>query len=108
MFKLCFLKNRWFNLLFIHILRTDTEEKFTLVIRDETNNETITLVFSGSKSVRGVKEEVFVATDIPVRFQVWTGWPSGVTDIMVSAVFLLLVHSIEIWDSIISKLYLFL
>jgi hypothetical protein len=62
------------------------EDRFTLVILDETNDESHSIMFSGSKTVRGVKEETFVITDIPVRSQVWTGWPAVAIDTMVSLV----------------------
>jgi hypothetical protein len=34
------------------------------------------LKFLGSKTVLEVKTDVYTLTDIPVRHQVWTGWPS--------------------------------
>ncbi len=65
------------------------EEKVSLIIRDETKNDTVTIDFRVSTSVRGVKEDISHVTDIPVRFQVWTGWPEGTTDIMVSFVLII-------------------
>lgn len=32
-----------------------------------------------------MKEDVFTLTDIPVRHQVWTGWPSTATDVTMLA-----------------------
>lgn len=64
------------------------KDKYTLIIHDETRSDTHTIDYPGSKTVRGVKEDLSSVTDIPVRFQVWTGWPSGTTDTTVSCLVL--------------------
>lgn len=58
-------------------------KKYSLVV--ETQNKNYNLTFEGSKSIGDVKAAVYDLTDIPVRNQVWTGWPAGVDDTSVLA-----------------------
>jgi len=62
---------------------TTNEERFFLKIHDEANDESHTISFPASKTIKGVKEEVFTLTDISVRHQSWSGWPEGSSDDMV-------------------------
>ncbi|KAJ8876265.1 hypothetical protein PR048_024175 [Dryococelus australis] len=50
-------------------------QNYTLNIHDLTNKKYFNLKFLGSKSVLEVKSDLYTLTDIPVRHQVWTGWP---------------------------------
>ncbi|XP_067002925.1 FAS-associated factor 1 [Anabrus simplex] len=50
-------------------------QTYTLNVRDETNKKTYSLKFLGSKTVLEVKTDVYTLTDIPVRHQIWGGWP---------------------------------
>jgi hypothetical protein len=49
---------------------------YTLNVHDESQQKNYNLKFLGSKTVLEVKTDVYTLTDIPVRHQVWTGWPS--------------------------------
>ncbi|XP_041984651.1 FAS-associated factor 1 [Aricia agestis] len=59
---------------------------YTLRVRHEERD--YTLKFPGTKTVREVKGDLFTLTDIPVRHQVWTGWPSvqGLDDTVLAMV----------------------
>lgn len=54
-------------------------QAYTLNILDETHEKTYNLKFLGSKTILQVKTDVYTLTDIPVRHQLWIGWPPGIT-----------------------------
>ena len=51
-------------------------QSYTLNIHDESQQKDYNLKFLGSKTVLEVKTDVYTLTDIPVRHQIWNGWPS--------------------------------
>ncbi|KAJ4448215.1 hypothetical protein ANN_10229 [Periplaneta americana] len=51
-------------------------QSYTLNVHDESQQKNYSLKFLGSKTVLEVKTDVYTLTDIPVRHQVWTGWPA--------------------------------
>ncbi|PSN41351.1 FAS-associated factor 1 [Blattella germanica] len=51
-------------------------QSYTLNIHDESQQKNYSLKFLGSKTVLEVKTDVYTLTDIPVRHQIWTGWPA--------------------------------
>ncbi|XP_063227416.1 FAS-associated factor 1 isoform X2 [Bacillus rossius redtenbacheri] len=53
-------------------------QNYNLNIHDLTNKKHYNLKFLGSKTLLEVKSDVYTLTDIPVRHQVWTGWPDEV------------------------------
>lgn len=53
---------------------------YTLSVLDETRCKDYSLKFPGTKTVGEVKTDVYSLTDIPVRHQVWSGWPSTLKD----------------------------
>ncbi|KAG8230575.1 hypothetical protein J437_LFUL004488 [Ladona fulva] len=55
-------------------------QEFTLNVRDETKDKDYSLKFRGTRTVLEVKGDVHSVTDIPVRHQVWTGWPQKAVD----------------------------
>ncbi|XP_046388442.1 FAS-associated factor 1 [Ischnura elegans] len=55
-------------------------QEFTLNVRDETRDKNYCLKFPGTRTVLEVKGDVHSVTDIPVRHQVWTGWPQRALD----------------------------
>ncbi|CAB3362571.1 Hypothetical predicted protein [Cloeon dipterum] len=55
-------------------------QTFTLNITCETTKKSYNLKFPGSRTIGEVKHDIFEVTDIPVRYQKWSGWPSSVTD----------------------------
>lgn len=55
-------------------------ELFTLIIRRLPDETDLTLNFSGHVKLLQIKSDVYNITDIPVRHQEWTGWPSNVTN----------------------------
>uniref|UniRef100_T1J5Q1 J domain-containing protein n=1 Tax=Strigamia maritima TaxID=126957 RepID=T1J5Q1_STRMM len=60
-------------------------QQFKLNIRDEFNHKEYSVSYIGSKTIREFKQDVFSLTDIPVRHQVWAGWPRNPTDTMTLA-----------------------
>lgn len=51
-------------------------QTYTLNVYAESKKKTFSLKFLGSKTVLEVKSDVYTLTDIPVRHQVWSGWPA--------------------------------
>lgn len=54
--------------------------KYTLKIKNETNNKEHNLSYPGTKSILDIKTDVYTISNIPVRHQVWTGWPESLKD----------------------------
>ncbi|GLH13726.1 hypothetical protein R5R35_009544 [Gryllus longicercus] len=54
-------------------------QTYTLNVYADSKKKTFNLKFLGSKPVLEVKSDVYTLTDIPVRHQVWTGWPPELT-----------------------------
>ena len=55
-------------------------QTYRLNILDVTHNQTHTINFPGIKTLLEVKLDVSDLTNIPVRYQLWTGWPPNTTD----------------------------
>lgn len=55
-------------------------EPFTLNIRRLPEDTELTLNFPGHLKIQQIKLDVYNITDINVRHQEWTGWPSNVTN----------------------------
>ena len=53
---------------------------YKLSIHDGTHNQTHAINFPGTKTILEVKRDVSDLTNIPVRNQLWSGWPSQLTD----------------------------
>ncbi|XP_058789619.1 FAS-associated factor 1 [Phymastichus coffea] len=49
---------------------------YVLNIKDEINNVTYKLNFPGSLTILDVKSNIYTLNDVPVRNQLWKGWPS--------------------------------
>ncbi|XP_013137430.1 PREDICTED: FAS-associated factor 1 isoform X1 [Papilio polytes] len=47
----------------------------TYVLRVKHDEKEYTLKYPGTKTVQEVKNDIYSLTDVPVRHQVWTGWP---------------------------------
>ncbi|XP_026320728.1 FAS-associated factor 1 [Hyposmocoma kahamanoa] len=60
----------------------------TYVLRVKHDDKEYTLKFPGTKTVREVKNDIYSLTDIPFRYQSWTGWPevSGLDDTVLAMV----------------------
>ncbi|KAI5636061.1 UBA-like domain-containing protein [Phthorimaea operculella] len=60
----------------------------TYVLHIKHEDKEYTLKFPGTRTVREVKNDIYSLTDIPVRHQVWTGWPavSGLDDTVLAMV----------------------
>ncbi|XP_063626853.1 FAS-associated factor 1 [Cydia splendana] len=61
---------------------------YVLHVTHEDVSKDYTLKYPGTKTVREVKNDIFSLTDIPVRHQVWTGWPvvTGLDDTVLAMV----------------------
>lgn len=90
-----------------HDIRTEEDEdRYQLHVRDETNGESYTIAFDGSKTVRGVKEDFSSLCEIPVRLQVWSGWPSTVSDSLVNVLKIMsYVACIHPWGGLCNPIY---
>ncbi|XP_055610523.1 FAS-associated factor 1 isoform X2 [Uranotaenia lowii] len=56
-------------------------QNFTLHINVQSGEgNMLMLSFPGSQTILSVKTDVYTITDIPVRHQVWSGWPTNVTN----------------------------
>lgn len=55
-------------------------EIFTINITRQPDGEKFTLQFPGRQTFLEVKTDVYTLTTIPVRQQVWTGWPDNITN----------------------------
>lgn len=51
-----------------------------LKVESDTCNETFTLKFNGTKTILEIKADAYTLTNIPVRHQVWSGWPPNIDD----------------------------
>jgi hypothetical protein len=51
---------------------------YTLNIRDEINKDTYKLNFPGTSTILHVKNKIYARNDVPVRNQLWKGWPPAV------------------------------
>ncbi|XP_039759697.1 FAS-associated factor 1 [Pararge aegeria] len=60
----------------------------TYVLRVKHDEREYTLKYPGTKTVQEVKNDLYSLTDIPVRHQVWTGWPAvtGLDDTVLAMV----------------------
>nr|XP_018903943.1 PREDICTED: FAS-associated factor 1 [Bemisia tabaci] len=53
---------------------------YTLNVHDETTKKDYSLKYPGTKLISEIKQDVAAITSIHVRHQVWSGWPSSLTD----------------------------
>lgn len=73
-------------MLILRFFRSDVDvgerlaRRYTLNIRDDSSNKTYNLNFPGTRTVLEVKNDIYSLTDIPIRHQVWAGWPHGLDD----------------------------
>ncbi|XP_034835338.1 FAS-associated factor 1 [Maniola hyperantus] len=60
----------------------------TYMLRVKHDEREYSLKYPGTKTVQEVKNDLYSLTDIPVRHQVWTGWPTvmGLDDTMLAMV----------------------
>lgn len=72
-------------------------EPFTLIIRHLPEDTEIKLNFPGHMKILQIKSNLFNITDIPVRHQEWTGWPSNITnDTMLTQTGIARVHNLTL------------
>ena len=60
--------------------RDNSKTIYELRIYDEVNHKEYTLKLPGNRLISQVKADTFALTDIPVRYQIWCGWPENVSD----------------------------
>lgn len=61
-----------------HTVRAN--EIFTINVTRQPDGEKFSLQFPGRQTFLEVKTDVYTLTTIPVRLQVWTGWPDNITN----------------------------
>lgn len=59
------------------IVSADPLPMYQLRIRYTNENKELNLNFPASKSILEIKTDIYAVTKIPVRHQVWIGWPEG-------------------------------
>uniref|UniRef100_A0A1Q3G262 Putative regulator of the ubiquitin pathway n=1 Tax=Culex tarsalis TaxID=7177 RepID=A0A1Q3G262_CULTA len=60
-------------------LASQNQQTYTLHINVPDGNM-LHLKFPGSQNILAIKTDVYTITDIPVRHQMWAGWPNNVTN----------------------------
>nr|WHL25481.1 caspar [Eriocheir sinensis] len=55
-------------------------DDYLLLIHDETSNKDYSLKFPGSKRIREIKSDMHTITNIAVRHQQWSGWPTNIDE----------------------------
>lgn len=60
-------------------LASQNQQTYTLHINVPDGNM-LHLKFPGFQNILSIKTDVYTITDIPVRHQVWSGWPNNVTN----------------------------
>ncbi|RMC08673.1 hypothetical protein DUI87_14921 [Hirundo rustica rustica] len=61
-------------------LQESLNQNFMLIVTHREVQREYNLNFSGSSTIQEVKRNVYDLTSIPVRHQLWEGWPSSATD----------------------------
>lgn len=61
-------------------LSSQNRQNYTLHISVQPENEIFKLKFPGHQNILSIKTDVYTITNIPVRHQVWSGWPNNVTN----------------------------
>lgn len=66
-------------------LSSQNRLNYTLHINVQPEGNLLELKFPGHQNILSIKTDVYSITDIPVRHQVWFGWPNNVTNTMTLA-----------------------
>ena len=61
-------------------LQESLNQNFMLIITHREVQREYNLNFSGSSTIQEVKRNVHDLTSIPIRHQLWEGWPTSATD----------------------------
>ncbi|XP_058460483.1 FAS-associated factor 1 isoform X1 [Malaya genurostris] len=61
-------------------LSLQNKQTYTLHINVQPEAEMLVLKFPGHQNILSIKTDVYTVTSIPVRHQVWSGWPNNVTN----------------------------
>ncbi|XP_043857526.1 FAS-associated factor 1 isoform X2 [Dromiciops gliroides] len=61
-------------------LQESLNQNFMLIVTHREVQREYSLNFSGSSTIQEVKRNVYDLTSIPVRHQLWEGWPPSATD----------------------------
>ncbi|KAJ1139215.1 hypothetical protein NDU88_005590 [Pleurodeles waltl] len=61
-------------------LQESLNQNFMLIVTHREAQREYNLNFSGSSTIQEVKRNVYDLTSIPVRHQLWDGWPPSATD----------------------------
>ncbi|XP_035906518.1 FAS-associated factor 1 [Anopheles stephensi] len=56
------------------------QQMYLLHINIQPENQLLHLNFPAQQDILSIKNHVYTITDIPVRHQVWSGWPSNITN----------------------------
>ncbi|XP_055535376.1 FAS-associated factor 1 isoform X2 [Wyeomyia smithii] len=61
-------------------LSSQNKQIYTLHINVQPEASLLVLKFPGQQNILSIKTDLYSITDIPVRHQVWSGWPNNVTN----------------------------
>uniref|UniRef100_A0A182KBG4 UBX domain-containing protein n=1 Tax=Anopheles christyi TaxID=43041 RepID=A0A182KBG4_9DIPT len=56
------------------------QQMYVLHINVQPSNQLLHLNFPAQQDILSIKNHVYTVTDIPVRHQVWSGWPSNISN----------------------------
>ncbi|XP_058830467.1 FAS-associated factor 1 isoform X2 [Topomyia yanbarensis] len=62
------------------LLSSQNKQIYTLHINVQPEANLLVLEFPGHQNILSIKTDVYTITDIPVRHQVWSGWPTNITN----------------------------
>jgi FAS-associated factor 1 len=66
----------------VMIVSSDPFPMYQLRIRYINEDKELNLNFPATKTVIEIKNDIYAVLKVPVRHQVWTGWPSNVSNTM--------------------------
>lgn len=58
----------------------DPSPMYQLRIRYTNENKELNLNFAASKTLLDIKNDMYAVLKVPVRYQIWTGWPESATN----------------------------
>ncbi|XP_055630462.1 FAS-associated factor 1 isoform X2 [Toxorhynchites rutilus septentrionalis] len=61
-------------------LSSQNKQIYTLHINVQPEGNILVLKFPGHQNILSIKTDLYTIVDIPVRHQVWSGWPNNVTN----------------------------
>lgn len=72
----------WFSFAFRSEITERLKGNYTLNIKFESDarKNNFNLKYNGTKTILDIKTDLYTLTNVPVRHQVWSGWPPNIDD----------------------------